>query len=111
MMKMKCSPRIRKANRAGQGMTEYILIVALIAIAAIGIIGLFGDNLRGLFGASADALSGEEDVISKVTKGGDPLVQHKTLKAFATKNNPAGGGPSGGPSGGGGGGGGGGRTP
>ena len=104
MMKMKCSTRKRKPNRAGQGMTEYILIVALIAITAIGIIGLFGDNLRGLFGASADALSGEENVTSKVTKSNDPLVQHKTLKAFATKNNPVG-------NGGGGGGGGGGRTP
>jgi len=30
----------------GQGMTEYIIIVALIAVAAIGVYRLFGDTLR-----------------------------------------------------------------
>ena len=46
----------------GQGMTEYIIIVALIAIAAIGVITLFGNNIRKLFGQSADALAGNADV-------------------------------------------------
>ena len=35
-------------GRKGQGMTEYIIIVALIAIAAIGVVSLFGDNIRAL---------------------------------------------------------------
>jgi len=43
--------------RRGQGMTEYIIIVALIAIAAIGVVTIFGDNIRRLFGTSADALA------------------------------------------------------
>ena len=42
----------------GQGMTEYIIIVALIAIAAIGVVTVFGDNIRRIFGTSANALSG-----------------------------------------------------
>ena len=46
-------------NEEGQGMTEYIIIVALIAIAAIAIITIFGQNIRALFAASADALAGE----------------------------------------------------
>jgi len=46
----------------GQAMTEYIIIVALIAIAAIGVITLFGDNLRRLFGSSAEALAGSDQV-------------------------------------------------
>ena len=34
----------RKRNReSGQGMTEYIVIVALIAVAAIAVVGFFGD--------------------------------------------------------------------
>ncbi len=90
MLRRKIGNGLKKGRR-GQGMTEYIIIVALIAIAAIGIIGLFGDNLRGLFGAAADALSGEENVTSSVTKSNDALIKHKTLKEFATKNNPAGG--------------------
>lgn len=47
-------------DESGQGMTEYIIIVALIAIAAIGVITIFGDNVRALFSASANALAGEE---------------------------------------------------
>jgi len=40
-------------------MTEYIIIVALIAIAAIAIISTFGQNLRALFAASAGVLGGD----------------------------------------------------
>ena len=43
----------------GQGMTEYIIIVALIAIAAVGIVTLFGNNIRQLFGSSTDIMSGQ----------------------------------------------------
>src|SRR4051812_31401603 len=59
-----------KTKKRGQGMTEYIIIVALIAIAAIGIITLFGDNIRRLFGMSADALAGETDVSQANTTSG-----------------------------------------
>ena len=46
----------------GQGMTEYIIIVALIAIAAIGVVTIFGDNIRKMFGASVNALAEPVDV-------------------------------------------------
>lgn len=42
----------------GQGMTEYIIIVALIAIAAIAVYALFGDTLRTQAGNIATTLSG-----------------------------------------------------
>lgn len=75
--------RFRKSE-SGQGMTEYIIIVALIAIAAIGIVTIFGENIRGLFSASSNALSGETNVEVQ-TKGGNK-VQSKDLKNFAKKN-------------------------
>ena len=46
-------------QEAGQGMTEYIIIVALIAIAAIGVITIFGEQIRDLYGSSSAALSGQ----------------------------------------------------
>jgi type IV pilus assembly protein PilA len=46
---------------AGQGMTEYIIIVALVAIAAIGVYSAFGDIVRGQASVAAVALSGEND--------------------------------------------------
>lgn len=77
-----------KANRRGQGMTEYIIIVALIAIAAIGVITLFGDNIRHLFSASADALAGETNVTSGATQnvGKGQNISKKTLKDFSQGN-------------------------
>lgn len=50
-------------SRSGQGMTEYIIIVALIAIALIAIIGLFGGNIKGAFSRSGQALEGSEQAV------------------------------------------------
>ncbi len=44
----------------GQGMTEYIIIVALIAVAAIGIYTLFGQALRNQTAGLAMELSGQD---------------------------------------------------
>ena len=51
-------------SEEGQGMTEYIIIVALIAIAAIGVVTVFGNNLRVLFTNSANALAGNDSSAS-----------------------------------------------
>ncbi len=42
-------------NNRGQGMTEYILIVALIAVFAIGAIKFFGKSTSDNFTAAANA--------------------------------------------------------
>lgn len=44
----------------GQGMTEYIIIVALIAIAAIGSFKYFGQTARSQAAAAAQELAGED---------------------------------------------------
>ncbi len=71
--------QLRKQRR-GQGMTEYIIIVALIAIAAIGVITLFGNNIRRLFGASADALAGTTEVTPETGNATEAHKKTKTLK-------------------------------
>lgn len=78
---------IRKSQKKtrGQGMTEYIIIVALIAIAAIGVITLFGNNIRSLFGMSADALSGNDDVTMRA-KASDTKWENKKLQSFGQNN-------------------------
>ncbi|MFH1023428.1 MAG: hypothetical protein V1809_08560 [Planctomycetota bacterium] len=50
----------RAAGRKGQSLTEYILIVALVAIASIAIVTIFGNQIRSLFSASSKQLSGDE---------------------------------------------------
>jgi Flp pilus assembly pilin Flp len=42
-------------NNRGQGMTEYILIVALIAVLAIGAIKFFGNSTASNFTSAANA--------------------------------------------------------
>lgn len=44
----------------GQGMTEYIIIVALLAVAAIGIYSLLGQTLRNQTAGLALELSGQD---------------------------------------------------
>ncbi|MBD9482227.1 hypothetical protein IB229_04545 [Pseudomonas sp. PDM14] len=47
-----------RARQLGQGMTEYIIIVALIAISAIVVYNLFGSTVREQVGDMAAELGG-----------------------------------------------------
>ncbi|MBT8350525.1 MAG: hypothetical protein KJO26_04735 [Deltaproteobacteria bacterium] len=67
-------------GKNGQGMTEYIIIVALIAIAAIGIYTLFGKQIREVVGAISGQLGGEtkksaETVDTSKQRGKDITVK------------------------------------
>jgi type IV pilus assembly protein PilA len=48
-----------RGRQLGQGMTEYIIIVALIAIAAIGVYKAFGNIVRGQTSVAASSLAGQ----------------------------------------------------
>ncbi len=73
-------------RQRGQGMTEYIIIVALIAIAAIGVVTVFGQDIRQLFNATTSSLSGQEQVTSTARNANRQANQHKNLKTFGTQN-------------------------
>jgi Tfp pilus assembly protein FimT len=57
----------------GQGMTEYIIVVALVAIAAIGVYTAFGKTLRGQMAVTAQALAGNSasDARAEANTGGE----------------------------------------
>jgi pilus assembly protein Flp/PilA len=78
---MKSMRKLMK-NQKGQGMTEYIIIVALIAIAAIGVVTIFGDNIRRMFGASVDALAGTADATTGAKKANGSST-HRNVTNFA----------------------------
>lgn len=48
-----------KTRRSGQAMTEYIIIVAVIALAALTVFGLFGDTIRAKMNGIIAAFGGE----------------------------------------------------
>jgi type IV pilus assembly protein PilA len=74
-LKLRCKQR-------GQGMTEYIIIVALIAIAAIGVYQAFGDVVRGQTGVAAAALNGSASDTARTTanNGSNDANQKATQK-------------------------------
>ncbi|HLV60095.1 MAG TPA: hypothetical protein VKY51_01690 [Fredinandcohnia sp.] len=69
----------------GQGMTEYVIIVALVAIAAIGVVTAFGDNVRNLFATSTEALAGKASSSSGVKTVDDGLRKSRDLQDFASE--------------------------
>lgn len=44
-------------RKAGQGMTEYVIIICIVAIAALLVIGVFGTNIKNLFHTANKSLS------------------------------------------------------
>jgi len=50
----------RHGRQRGQGMTEYVIVVALVAVAAIAVYQLFGQVIRSQTAAMARELAGED---------------------------------------------------
>jgi Flp pilus assembly pilin Flp len=49
----------QRRQQRGQGMTEYIIIVALIAVAAIGVYQFFGQTIRNQTAGIANEVAGQ----------------------------------------------------
>jgi type IV pilus assembly protein PilA len=75
-------------SQRGQGMTEYIIIVALIAVAAIGVYQAFGKVVRGQTSVAAAALSGSATTTGRAaantgaTESGNEAKNARSLKNF-----------------------------
>lgn len=72
----------------GQGMTEYIIIVALVAVAAIAVYQLFGQVVRSQTAAMARELAGEDgSAQSQAAQAAAGLAvgqtETKTLQSFS----------------------------
>ncbi len=80
------SPSKLARRRRGQGMTEYIIIVSLIAISSIGVVTLFGDQIKALFGMAVDALSGQQTVAARTEKSNARLERSGGLAHYADHN-------------------------
>jgi type IV pilus assembly protein PilA len=69
----------------GQGITEFIIVVALIAVAAILVTILFGDNIRKQFAKSGNAVGGKKTSDVTETKAVTKEADEKDLSDFADK--------------------------
>ncbi|BCM24817.1 Flp family type IVb pilin [Methyloradius palustris] len=78
-------------KQSGQGMTEYIIIVALIAVAAIGVYSYFGGTIRAQTAGMAQEMAGSKAQTSQTaakTAGQaaeDTGVKKKTLGTYGNE--------------------------
>ena len=73
-----------KQNSCGQGMTEYIVIVALIAVAAIAIYQLFGATVRNQTAGIAMEVAGKNGSAA-ITQAGIAAGKAETAAKDPTK--------------------------
>jgi Flp pilus assembly pilin Flp len=83
---MKLFARLSPRRIRGQGMTEYIIIVALIAVAAIGVYNLFGATVRNQTAGMAAALVGAPDEAKAANDKGIANGQAAVTEAEAVKS-------------------------
>ncbi|NYT64983.1 hypothetical protein H0A58_03240 [Alcaligenaceae bacterium] len=74
-------------KQAGQGMTEYIIVVALVAVAAIAVYQIFGQVIRSQTAAMAKELAGEDGseqsrAAQTAAEAAAAQTAAKTLKSF-----------------------------
>lgn len=84
------SIRARRANQRGQGMTEYIIIVALIAVAAIGVNQFFGQTIRQQMAGIAAEVGGKSATTATTAAQGaadKAATAAGQSKGLATYNN------------------------
>lgn len=74
-------------QQRGQGMTEYIIIVALIAVAAIAVYQYFGKTVRNQTAAIANEIAGSDGTAAKnaaQTAAGTAATEADTARTLDT---------------------------
>lgn len=82
---------IARSKQRGQGMTEYIIIVALVAVAAIAVYQSFGQVIRAQTAALANELAGESSTTAinsarSAAKDASVQMKKKSLKAYGAQS-------------------------
>ena len=65
---------LRERSR-GQTTAEYAIIVALVAVSSIAIILIFGDQIRNLFKAETEQISGDDTAVTESVDVDDEDVE------------------------------------
>ena len=62
---------MKRRSSGGQAILEYIIIIALVAVAALTVLGLFGGRIRELISGATNAIGGKSDEVQSgdSTKG------------------------------------------
>jgi pilus assembly protein Flp/PilA len=80
---------MQRRRQRGQGMTEYIIIVALIAVAAIGVYSYFGSTVREQSAGIANEIAGNDaatNIANANAAAGQASTSAATNKGLANYN-------------------------
>jgi Flp pilus assembly pilin Flp len=75
---------MKRRSSGGQAILEYIIIIALVAVAALTVLGLFGDRIKALIAGSTTAIGGQNSA-QAAGDDGDSLKQLQDMD----KNGPS----------------------
>ncbi len=80
---------LRIKKQLGQGMTEYIIIVALIAVAAIGAFQFFGQTIRSQTSGIANEVAGQnaQAAITAARAAATSTDAERSTKGLGSYNN------------------------
>ena len=76
-------------GRRGQGVVEYSIMLALIAIGSIGVFTLFGNEIRNIMGAIGIELSGTTATMAHESGFQDSTTIDRSLSDFHNDQNDA----------------------
>lgn len=80
---------INKSKQLGQGMMEYVIIVALIAVAAIGVYSMFGKTIRNQTAGLSKEIAGKDattQITASGTSAGEAATRGDTQKGMGEYN-------------------------
>ncbi len=74
--------------RKGQGMSEYLIVLALVVIASVGSVIYFADNLKEMIANLAQEISGEAAVVEHKADFAEKASTSYGLANFTDSNDP-----------------------
>lgn len=67
---------MKRRSSRGQAILEYIIIIALVAVAALTVLGLFGDRIRGLIASITRSIGGDTSDVTIETGASKDNLQN-----------------------------------
>ena len=77
---------MKRRSSGGQAILEYIIIIALVAVAALTVLGFFGDRIKQLIAGSTSAISNDGRAAEAAGDYGDSLSTMRDMDKDGPSN-------------------------
>lgn len=73
---------VQKKTTRGQGLTEYLILLCLVSVAAIAVVSVVGQNLRARYASVSAALRGDSDVNKEMEEATEDSYELRGFEDF-----------------------------